>query len=354
MSGTSLDGADGAIIRTDGHQHIEIIDFLSLEYPQPLRNKLRRCFGQRDAMQDFVQDAAHDMSTFNAELVHALMARNSTPIDAIGFHGQTIHHAPDDKLTLQIGDAALLSAQTGLDVIHDFRSADVANGGEGAPLLPLYHRAIALKESLDLPVTFLNIGGVSNITQINGHGDADMFACDTGPGNALIDDYMLKATGNKYDTDGITAKSGVADPACIDRWLSAPYFQRPAPKSLDRDAWDIHEISSMSTADAAATLSAFTVRSIAHHIDATHDVYVCGGGRHNQFIMEELSKALQCPVRPIETLGYDGDAIEAQGFAYLTARILQGLPISLPTTTGTKQSTLSGKILRSTAASRRA
>jgi anhydro-N-acetylmuramic acid kinase len=354
MSGTSLDGVDGAILRTDGQQHIETLDFISLEYPDALRAKLRLCLGERDTNQDFIQDAAHDMTLFHAEITRTLMARNDMVIDAIGFHGQTIYHAPGDGITLQIGDAALLAAETGLDVVHDFRSADVKHGGEGAPLLPLYHRAIALKEKLALPITFLNIGGVSNITQINGIDDSEIFACDTGPGNALIDDYVLKATENKYDTGGIIAKSGEIDEACIDKWLATPYFQRQAPKSLDRDAWDIHAIDALNTADAVATLSAFTVRSIAHHIETTQSVYVCGGGRHNQFIMEQLATALNCPVLPIEALHYDGDAIEAQGFAYLAARALQGLPISLPTTTGTKQGTLSGAIIRSAAASRRA
>lgn len=352
MSGTSLDGVDGAILRTDGHAHIEILDFISLEYPDALRSKLRRCFGERDVQQDFVQDAAHDMTLFHAELVRTLKARNDIAIDAIGFHGQTIYHAPDDGITVQIGDAALLAAETGLDVVYDFRSADVRHGGEGAPLLPLYHRAIALKAKLALPTTFLNIGGVSNITQINGLADSEIFACDTGPGNALIDDYVLKATGNKYDTGGIIAKSGRINTACLDKWLTHPYFQRPTPKSLDRDAWDISAIDSLSTEDAIATLSAFTVRSIAQHINTTQSVYVCGGGRHNQFIMAQLAIALDCPVQPIEALDYDGDAIEAQGFAYLAARVLQGLPISLPTTTGTKQGTLSGAHIRSAAASR--
>ncbi len=353
MSGTSLDGVDGAILRTDGHAQIEALDFITLEYPDALRDKLRRCFGERDATQDFIQDAAHDMTLFHAALVRTLKARNDIAIDAIGFHGQTIYHAPDDGITVQIGDAALLAAETGLDVIHDFRSDDVHHGGEGAPLLPLYHRAIALKEKLSLPTTFLNIGGVSNITQINGVADSEIFACDTGPGNALIDDYVLKATGNKYDTGGIIAKSGAINTPCVDKWLRAPYFQRPAPKSLDRDAWDIGTIDSLSTEDAVATLSAFTVRSIAQHIDATQSVYVCGGGRHNTFIMQQLSMALDCPVLPIEMLDYDGDAIEAQGFAYLAARVLQGLPISLPTTTGTKQGTLSGVTIRSAPASSR-
>jgi anhydro-N-acetylmuramic acid kinase len=344
MSGTSLDGVDAALLRTNGHDEIEALDFIEQPYPDDLRDKLRACLGQSDPSLGFVQDAALQMSEFQAQLVRQLQERNGTRrIDAVGFHGQTIFHDPENGKTLQIGDATLMAERTGLETIYDFRSADVADGGQGAPLLPLYHRAIAQKEHLTLPVTFLNIGGVSNITQINGLEDNALYACDTGPGNALIDDFLLKTKSMKYDTAGIIAKSGMADEALIAKWLSLPYFQCPAPKSLDRDAWDSSGIEKLSFENAVATLSAFTVRSIAHHIERTTAVYVCGGGRHNEYIMAELGRALECKVHKIEALGYNGDAIEAQGFAYLAARVLQGLPTSLPSTTGVNKPCCGGK-----------
>lgn len=349
MSGTSLDGIDAALIRTDGEDYIEHIDFITRPYDDALRTKLRKCLGQADAAQDFIQQAARELTLCHAQIVNELIAKHpDLNIDAVGFHGQTIYHAPHDGVTIQIGDAALLAAETGCDVVYDYRSADVAAGGEGAPLLPLYHRAIALKAQLDLPVTFLNIGGVSNITQVNGRDDQQIFACDTGPGNALIDDAMQKLFNQKYDTDGIVSKKGVINEDLLSKWLAAPYFARPAPKSLDRDAWAIDDAYNLAPTDCIATLSAFTIRSIAHHIGETHAIYVCGGGRHNGYIMDELAAALSCPVQPIEALGYDGDAIEAEGFAYLAARILDGKVISLPTTTGLKAGALSGAIYKTT------
>tara|TARA_R110002124_G_scaffold287365_1_gene474278 strand:+ start:213522 stop:214622 length:1101 start_codon:yes stop_codon:yes gene_type:complete len=344
MSGTSLDGVDAALLRTNGQDQSEALDYIECPYPDDLRDKLRACLGQSDASLDFVQETARHMSEFQAQLVRDLQARNAKlRIDAIGFHGQTLFHDPDNGKTLQIGDADLMAALTGLETVYDFRSADVALGGQGAPLIPLYHRAMAQQSGLNLPVTFLNIGGVSNITQINGPEDNALYACDTGPGNALIDDYLLTAKSIKYDTGGIIAKSGVPNEDLIAKWLSHPYFNSPAPKSLDRDAWDTAGINTLSVEDAVATLSAFTVRSIAHHIDTTTALYVCGGGRHNDYIMAELEKTLNCDVHKIEALGYNGDAIEAQGFAYLAARVLQGLPTSLPSTTGVKHSLCGGQ-----------
>ncbi|MEC7702742.1 MAG: anhydro-N-acetylmuramic acid kinase [Pseudomonadota bacterium] len=347
MSGTSLDGIDAALIETDGERHVKRIDFMSRPYDDALRDKLRRCLGQQDATQDYIQDAARDMTLAHSALVKELCAAHpDLQIDAIGFHGQTIYHAPNDGVTIQIGDAALLAEDTGIDVVYDFRSADVAAGGEGAPLLPLYHRAIALNEHLELPVTFLNIGGVSNITQIDGADDAAIYACDTGPGNALIDDAMQRLFNKKYDTDGITSKNGVIHTDILDKWMAHPYFKRSAPKSLDRDAWAAEDAYSLAPHDSIATLAAFTIESISHHITSTNAVYVCGGGRHNTFFMDGLSAKLSCPVKPIEALGYNGDSIEAEGFAYLAARILNGQPVSLPTTTGTAPNTLSGSIYK--------
>lgn len=344
MSGTSLDGVDAALLETNGTDIIKPIGFISAPYPDALRKSLRHCLSRSDRDSADIKAAEKDMTLFHAELCQKLIDSHDINIDAIGFHGQTIFHDPDNKTTIQIGDGALLAEKTGHKVVYDFRSADVAHGGQGAPLLPLYHRAIALQQSLDFPITFLNIGGVSNITQINGADDDQIFACDTGPGNALIDDYMNRHYNKKYDTDGIVAKSGVIHQELINHWLEQSYFKLAAPKSLDRDAWDVSEIDHLPPQDAIATLSAFTVQSIAHHIQDTKQIYVCGGGRHNRYIMDSLSETLSCSVNKIEDISYSGDAIEAQGFAYLTARILNDMPISLPLTTGVQGDIRSGQV----------
>jgi anhydro-N-acetylmuramic acid kinase len=258
-------------------------------------------------------------------------------IRMIGFHGQTITHAPQDGLTWQIGDGALLALETGIDVVNDFRSADVEAGGEGAPLLPLYHRARVRSAGITETVAILNIGGVSNVTWI-GRGEDDILAFDTGPGNALIDDTMLNRTGDPFDRNGLLARQGRIDQLMIDLWMDHDFFTRVPPKSLDRNAWKIRSIDALSTVDALATLTAFTVQANIKAKDFFPEPpaswYVAGGGRHNPVIMQSLHTGLGVPVKPVDTLGWNGDMLEAEGFAYLAVRSVLKLPLSLPTTTG--------------------
>lgn len=344
MSGTSLDGVDVALLRTDGEAHIEREAFLSLPYDDVLRAEIRACFGKTA---EAAAKAEKALTVAHAEAVHQLLEREgvqSSAVDLIGFHGQTILHAPERRFTCQIGDGALLASMTGIKVVNDFRTADVKAGGQGAPLVPVYHQALAAK--LEKPVVFLNIGGVANVTYVGGKGE--LIAFDTGPGNALIDDWMLQKTGHKYDPDGKHAISGKVDEALLKKLMAHPFFSKPVPKSLDRDAFVSRQWEHLSVADGAATLAAFTALSIVaaarHFPDQPKQWIVSGGGRHNKFLMGQLQRHLNVPVRPIDELGMDGDAIEAEAFAYLAVRSLRGLPLSFPTTTGVPEPMTGGKL----------
>lgn len=333
-----MDGVDAALLRTDGRERIEAGPALTLPYDDAFRGKLRSVLGGKGD----VRGVERELTLRHAAAVRALLAKACLApgqVGLVGFHGQTILHAPDQGKTWQIGDGALLAAETGIDVVCDFRSADVAAGGQGAPLVPVFHAALA--GGLERPLAVLNIGGVANVTWIGPSGigeSGDLLAFDTGPGNAPIDDWALRHTGMAVDRDGALARSGTVDRAILGRLLAHPYFAQKPPKSLDRDAFDLSPVNSLGTADGAATLTAFTTgavhRASAHFPAAPQRWIVCGGGRHNPAILQGLRALLAAPVDPAEALGWDGDALEAQAFAYLAVRSRLGLPLSLPGTTG--------------------
>ncbi len=338
MSGTSTDGIDAAFLRTDGDAYIEVIDSLSMSYDDELRSKIKSQFGKNRKDADVI-DVEREITLKHSEIVNALVEKVAPlKIDLVGFHGQTIYHAPDIGETLQIGDADLLSKETGIDVVYDFRSADVKAGGEGAPLLPIYHKAIALRLGLETPCAFLNIGGVSNVTYI-GNGD-DIVAFDCGAGNALMDDVMLEEYSKSCDKDGLVASKGNVNDAVLKELMSNSYFDKLPPKSLDRDAWDLSSLQGLSIEDKVSTLTEFTVQGIVNSQDYMNIVpkkwYVCGGGRHNSEMIARLSFQLQGDVCSIDDLGLNGDMLEAEGFAYLAVRSLKNLPLSLPSTRGVK------------------
>ncbi len=346
MSGTSLDGVDCALIETDGRAYVLPRKFITIPYTTGEREAIRAAFGKRDRKDPVVEAAEHIVTQSHIAAVKELNKK----ADVIGFHGQTIFHAPEEKLTLQIGNAEMLARETGMDVVADFRSADVAAGGQGAPLAPAYHAARMHHAGVPLPAAILNIGGVANVTWIGGPAAAGrVIAFDTGPGNALIDDWILRRTGNAFDKDGVLAASGTAMDDYLRVWLSHAYFDRPAPKSLDRGEWDIAALGpltrlgdNITTEDGAATLMAFTVEGILsavrHLPDAPKQWFACGGGRRNTAMMDLLQNRLEkdgCgQLHNVEDLGWDGDATEAECFAYLAVRALLNLPISFPDTTG--------------------
>lgn len=343
MSGTSMDGIDAAIIKTDGEKIYEFGKSISLPYDETTKNEIRK------AIEESIDTSqiSKEITEVHAKAVNALLKEaglKSQEVDILGFHGQTIKHDPEKGITVQIGDGKLLAELTGINVVNDLRRNDVKNGGQGAPLVPLFHKALLDKSKIDLPVAILNIGGVANVTYID---ENTILAFDTGPGNALIDDWVLHNNAGSLDENGKLATKGDINEEILAKLINNPYFDKKPPKSLDRNEFSNHFINDLSLEDGAATLSVFTISSVImadHHFP--HKVkawYVCGGGRHNSFIMDGLKTTLN-NVHSIEELELDGDMIEAQAFAFLAVRSLRELPITLPSTTGVKQP-LSGGIL---------
>ncbi len=292
----------------------------------------------RNARPGVLAEAERRVTTRHAEAVRDfLIAEMIDPasVDIVGFHGQTVIHRPAERFTVQIGDGVQLAQALGRPVAYDFRAADVAAGGQGAPLVPVYHRALVEAAGFVEPVVIVNIGGVANLTYVDG---AAPIAFDTGPGNALIDDMMLSRTGEKMDHGGATAAAGKVNAAALAELLAHPFFALPPPKSLDRNAFSSAAVAALPLEDAVATLTAFTAYSIARALDHLPKqpklVVVAGGGAHNLTLRWHLMQLLPCGLVLAERLGWSGDALEAQAFAYLAVRRLKNLPITFPTTTG--------------------
>lgn len=347
MSGTSLDGIDAALITTDGEGYIVREGFAHAPYAEGLRQHIRSCLNLPPEKRANAAAVERALTEAHAQVIRKLLDEKgltAKDIDLVGFHGQTIAHVPKDKFTCQLGDGALLAQLTGIQVVNDFRTADVLAGGQGAPLAPVYHRALATH--LDKPVAFLNIGGVANVTYIGA--DGSILAFDTGPGNALLDDWMLQHAGQEYDDGGKVAASGKVDSDMLGALMSHPFFEAPPPKSLDRNDFVSPLWQSLTLEAGAATLLAFTVHSIAKALDFLPTPparwIVSGGGRLNSFMMQQLREALGVPVSAIEDVGFNGDAVEAEAFAYMAVRSVKGLPISFPTTTGVPQPMPGGKL----------
>jgi anhydro-N-acetylmuramic acid kinase len=341
MSGTSLDGIDVAVVETDGRDRVIPGPALTVAYPADFRERLRSVLGGVGP----VVEVEDELTRRHAEAVEYFLHKHAgTAVEVVGFHGHTILHRPADRRTWQIGDGALLARLLGLDVVADFRSADVAAGGEGAPLAPLFHAALA--SELPRPLAVLNIGGVANVTWI-GEG-SDILAFDTGPGNALIDDWVRQHTGAAADIEGALARAGRASSAHVERFLEGTFFNRCPPKSLDRDDFPDAVPAGLSLEDGAATLTEMTAAAVAasarHFLKIAREWLVTGGGRRNPALMDALRRRLEVPVCPVEAVGWDGDALEAQAFAYLAVRSLDGLPLSLPSTTGVPQPTRGGRL----------
>lgn len=364
MSGTSMDGIDAALIETDGETAVRAVGGVSIPYAPDERALISAAMDYARKMvvrthAPHLATCARMLAQRHGAAVGALLQKTgiaARDVDVIGFHGQTIRHVPptqDDMpgWTWQIGDAAGLAAQTGIDVIADFRHADMAAGGQGAPLVPLYHRALVLQAQHGGrlppgPVCVLNIGGVANITWIDGD---SLLAFDTGPGNALIDDWVQATTGATYDADGALASRGTVHPDVLTAMLDNPWFDQPPPKSLDRNDFSVGPLRGLSPQDGAATLAAFTAATIAlsrqHMPQPARSWVVAGGGRRNPAILEALARDVGA-VTPVDALGWDGDLLEAQAFAYLAVRSSRGLPLSVPETTGAAEPVRGGLLYR--------
>lgn len=341
MSGTSLDGIDAGVIHTDGESHVELGDFVSKDYDADMRNMLRGAIaGSAD-----VTEVEEALTLLHADVVSDLLEQegmNKSDVDIIGFHGQTIDHDPDNGVTVQIGNGRLLAQSLGIDVVNDFRRADVQAGGQGAPLVPIFHAA--LLANYPLPVAAVNIGGVANVTWIGNK--EHILAFDTGPGNALIDDYIFHHTGNKFDRDGLIAESGEVDNKVLAHWLDDPFFDKLPPKSLDRNYFSVDDVEALTLEDAVATLTEYTAKTIAqsaeHFPVAVKAWYISGGGRRNLYLMERIQHYVEAEVHPIEKVGYNGDAVEAHAFGYLAVRCLRKLPNTFPSTTGSARAVVGG------------
>jgi anhydro-N-acetylmuramic acid kinase len=358
MSGTSMDGIDAAIVTTDGERILGLGPVATDAYDAAFRDRLRDLLGRQPGPAD--ADTIRDFTLLHADAVRRLLTTHGidpAAIDVIGFHGHTVLHRPELKLTVQIGDGQLLADETGIPAVANFRSADVAAGGHGAPFAPLFHAALA--REVAKPVAVLNIGGVANVTWIGpgaarGSAAEDgerIIAFDTGPGNALIDDWLQEVSGQSWDEGGRLARCGRIHEPLIAGWLQDPYFRELPPKSLDRNTFlsVLADTRELSAEDGAATLTAFTVRCVAaaqRFMPAPPQCWlVCGGGRYNAAMMAMLKHTLPVPVEPVEAVGWDGDALEAQAFAFLAVRSLRTMPLSLPSTTGVP-SPLTGGVLR--------
>ena len=350
MSGTSLDGVDAAMVLTDGERILDFGPTAFRPYSPAEQAVLRRALGHWPG-EDGVQEAAEVVETAHAELLSRF-----TGAEIVGFHGQTLAHEPKGRGTHQAGDGALLARALGLPVVWDFRSADMALGGQGAPLAPFFHFACARHIGAEQPLAILNLGGVGNVTWIDPRQPAPeahgaLLAFDTGPANAPLNDLMLARSGQPLDPGGETGLKGAVDEARIAAFLAHPFFHRMPPKSLDRNEFHAAlDMGNLSTEDAAATLAAAAAAAVArgaeHFPVPISRLLVTGGGRHNARIMQELSTRLRVTAEPIETAGLDGDMLEAQAFAFLAVRVARGLPTSGPATTGVAALIGGGKVSR--------
>jgi anhydro-N-acetylmuramic acid kinase len=348
MSGTSQDGVDVALIDTDGERIAQLGATACRPYTKAERTLLRRATAaaanltERTARPDIVANAEELVNDAHAEAVVTFLTTNGLEarnLAAVGFHGQTLLHRPERGLTMQIGDGRALAKRIGIPVVYDFRAADVAVGGQGAPLAPVYHRALVRELRREMPVAVLNIGGVANVTYIDGD---ELTACDTGPGNALLDDFLRLRTGQPLDTDGRKASAGVVDEGMIERLLLHPFFALPPPKSLDRNefrGWVGDTFDGIGVEDGAATLTALTAAAAASIVPRLPrppaSWIVAGGGARNPTLMHALGERLKpARVEAGHAVGWSVDSLEAQAFAYLAVRRLRGLPISFPGTTG--------------------
>lgn len=350
MSGTSLDGVDAAMLRTDGERIFEFGESGYRGYSDAEQVVLRAALGRWPG---------EDVSAAEAVIqgAHTEVLQGFQGAGLVGFHGQTLAHEPRGRGTFQIGDGGALAEALGLPVVWDFRSADIELGGEGAPLAPFFHFACAKWIGAGAPLGLLNLGGVGNLTWIDPgyerpEEEGALLAFDTGPANAPINDLMMTRRGVAFDRDGALARKGTVAQGALELFLQDRYFRRMPPKSLDRDAFGdmIGRVNALSDADATATLAGMSAAAVLQAMEhcpvPPAQVLVTGGGRHNPVLMEMLRAALDCPVEPVETVGLDGDMLEAQAFAHLAVRVWRGLPTSAPGTTGVRAGVSGGTLSR--------
>ena len=368
MSGTSLDGVDVSIIKSDGDREFSSILDSYFEYDQDLiekilkiREKITNPEGLNRYL-DEIKSLEREITLFHVKAVNETLQMSKSNVDLIGFHGQTIFHDPEKKITKQLGDGRLLSQLIKKKVVYNFRQNDLKNGGQGAPLTPIFHNTLAnkLNEKFNLkfPINILNIGGISNITCTVDWKDSEcknkILAYDIGPGNCLIDEWIRKNSKKKYDKDGFLASSGKTDKLIFNQALENFTENSSYKKSLDVNDFDVFFAKGLSLENGAATITDFTAKLIADGMNYAHgkdhpNIYkwlVCGGGRKNKYLLQSIKNNFEkISIDPIDQYEINGDFVESQAFAFLAIRSLEGMPISFPSTTRCKDSITGGVIV---------
>ena len=369
MSGTSMDGVDVSLIRSDGiNQFINVLDEF-FEYPEILHKQL---IGFRNLVLNVdnlkqnstkLNKLEREITIFHSKIVNEVSLKYQDEIDFVGFHGQTILHSPEQRISKQLGDGKLMSQLIKKKVIYDFRQEDLINKGQGAPLTPIFHNLLSKiineKHQIEFPICFLNIGGISNITKIikkDEKIEENLEAFDSGPGNCMIDDWVRKNSKNNFDVNGSIAKSGKIDQLILNQAIDN--FEIDSfDKSLDIKNFDVSFVRGLSLEDGCATITNFTAYLIAkgiEHANGSNDksikYLVCGGGRKNNFLIQSIKDYLtdkkNISLNSIDDYNLDGDYVESQAFGYLAIRSFLKLPISFPNTTGCKNPTVGGKLVK--------
>ena len=355
MSGTSMDGIDVSIIKSDGEQFLELVDDIYINYDNQLKLKLKKIIDLCTSKNQFsklskeINELEKEITLYHVKACKLIIKKNkNTKIDLISFHGQTILHKPEKGYSIQIGDPQLLSKHTNTTVVSNFRENDLLNGGQGAPLTPIYHQLILTRIKSKLPSAVINIGGISNITYMDKYNKIASF--DTGPGNYLIDEWVRSKTKKEFDNDGLIAKSGQTDEGILKNFLSNPYYKKKIPKSLDVKDFNLQSLDKLSLEDGCATLSMLTVRSICMALNSfkikPNLILFSGGGRKNKYIFDNIKKEFSCSVKLIDDFKINGDFVESQAFAYLAIRSYLKKFITFPSTTGVKKPCLGGLIFK--------
>jgi len=356
MSGTSLDGIDVSIIKSNGEQYVEIIDDLYLKYDNQLKLKLKRIIDSCSSIDQLskkskeIKDLEKELTLCHANACKLITKKNKNiKIDLIGFHGQTILHKPQSKYSIQLGDSKLLSRVTNTIVISNFRENDIINGGQGAPLTPIYHQFILKKIQSKLPSAMINIGGIANITYMEESNKIIGF--DSGPGNYLIDEWMRSKTDKEFDSGGLIAKSGHPNEGILNKFLSNPYYKKKFPKTLDVKDLNSQNLNTLNLEDGCATLSMLTVKTICLALGSFKNppklILLSGGGRKNKYIFDNIKKQFLNSVVLVDDFNFNGDFIESQAFAYLAIRSYFKKFITFPSTTGVSKPCLGGKVFKS-------
>ncbi|MDA9720812.1 anhydro-N-acetylmuramic acid kinase [Candidatus Pelagibacter sp.] len=351
MSGTSLDGIDASIIKSDGENNLDIIDNKYLKYPEEFRNRLSSFILNINNRADIEENIStyksleRDITLYHSKISKKIISENNLNIQLIGFHGQTIIHKPKDGYSIQMGDANLLSQELKEKVIYNFRANDIKNYGEGAPLTPVYHKLLINKFKINNPTLILNIGGISNYTYCF---NDTLAAKDIGPGNVLMDEYLKKTKGIDYDKNGNIASSGNINKDIINQFYEHEFYNVQQKHSFDRNEFDFSFVKGLEFEDAVATLTYFTALIISQNIKKNFDneieIILCGGGRRNLALVNHIKKLLKYKIKLIDEFSVDGDFIESQAFAYLSIRSYLNKIISYPSTTNVLNPVTGGEI----------